>query len=93
MIPTLFRLPSSRYVGITFDRLKMLDCIEYGVFPPMNQSTGRILRRLIADDLISVTVGGPATYRLTPIGRLVRSRPRKPGGRDDGKIHAGAQTE
>jgi hypothetical protein len=76
--PNLFRLPQPKRIEVTRPRLVMLDRIELGKQPAAN--SGAILRRLIADGLIIAIIGLPAKYRLTPVGRMVRSRPRYPGG-------------
>ena len=80
--PNLFPLPKPKRIGVTGPRLVMLDRIELGLPLPPNVS-GMVLRRLIADGLIGVRIGLPATYWITPVGRMVRSRPRNPGGRNE----------
>ena len=80
---TLFPLPTPKRIGSTGPRLKMLDLIELfdgQPLPPLTVSR-QVLRRLLSDKLIIITKLGPAVYRLTPVGRMVRSRPRHPGGR------------
>ena len=80
---TLFPLPTPKRIGSTGARLQMLDLIELRNGQPLPRSVSRqVLRRLLADKLIIVTKLGPAVYRLTPVGRMVRNRPRSPGGRE-----------
>ena len=81
---TLFPLPLPKRIGTTGARLQMLDLIELRNGQPLPPTISRqVLRRLLADKLIIITKLGPAVYRLTPVGRMVRSRPRYPGGRDE----------
>lgn len=86
----LFRLPQPRRIGVTRARLVMLDRIELGKRPPPN--SGQILRRLISDRLVEAIIGLPAKYRLTPVGRMVRNRPRYPGGQHDEPSRAATRT-
>ena len=85
MLKTLFPLPTPKRIGSTRPRLKMLDLIESfdGQPLPPRTASRQVLRRLLADKLIVITKLGPAVYRLTPVGRMVRSRSRHPGGRDE----------
>lgn len=87
--PNLFRLPQPKRIDVSRARLVMLDRIELGMTPAPN--SGQVLRRLIADGLIVAIIGLPAKYRLTPVGRMVRSRPRYPGGqREPSRVSAQA---
>jgi len=79
--PNLFqRLPTPQRIGVTPARLAMLDVIAMndGAAPlaPLAQPSRQVLRKLLADKLIECIALGPARYRLTPIGRVVRGRKR-----------------
>ena len=81
---TLFPLPTPKRIGLTGARLKMLDLIELREGQPLRSKvSAQVLRRLLRDKLIVCVRLGPAVYYLTPVGRMVRNRPRHPGGRDE----------
>jgi hypothetical protein len=74
---TLFRLPAPKRIEVTRDQIKMLDLIELRTGRDLPDKISRpVLRRLIKAGLVIVVTFGPATYRLSPVGRMVRSRPR-----------------
>ena len=74
---TLFRMPAPRRFAPTPHQLRMMDLValregvELPEIPP--QSRG-ILRRLLKKELIELIAMGPSRYKLTQVGRLVRSR-------------------
>ena len=77
MMDTLFKVALPKRIGSTGPRLQMLDLIELRNGQPLPPKvSGQVLRRLLSDKLIVVTKLGPAVYRLTPIGRMVRGRQR-----------------
>lgn len=81
MTTTLFRLPTPKRIAVTIARLRAMDRIELASLdgrPLPKTVIPQVLRRLIKDELVTVKLGSPAVYRLTPLGRMVRSRPVKP---------------
>ena len=76
----LFRLPSPKRYRPTPQQLAMLDFIAWlnGKPPSIKLRLGAtgLLRRLIREELVICVALGPARYRLTEYGRLVRMRGR-----------------
>lgn len=76
--PNLFRLPAAKRIEVTPDQLRLLDFI--GAYEgealtlPVNKRA--VLRRLVGKQLVAVIALGPARYKLTPVGRMVRGRKR-----------------
>jgi len=78
---TLFRMPAPKRFTPTPYQLRMLDLIALreGVeLPPIPPQSRGILRRLLSDQLIELIAMGPSRYRLTQVGRLVRSHKKPP---------------
>src|SRR5262249_50282908 len=74
---TLFRLPPPKRFAPTPYQLRMLDLIALreGVeLPPIPTQSRGVLRRLLSDKLVGLIAMGPSRYKLTQVGRLVRSR-------------------
>ena len=95
---TLFRLPAVpvKRKKRTSAQLQMLDLVALCEGQPLAgplrkySFTRRLLRRLIDAKLISIIAIGPARYKLTPLGRAVRSYGR--GGRNEsGRILTAAE--
>src|SRR5215471_5999305 len=76
----LFPLPMSRRIEPTPEQLALLDLIALRDGEPLdNLSSGSrmVLRHLIRMELVDcIFAVGPARYLITPVGRMVRARPR-----------------
>jgi hypothetical protein len=73
----LFPLPAGKALAATPAQLLVLDTVAYfDGLSPAGAVSRTALRRAIKKKFVEVVALGPARYRLTPIGRLVRGRAR-----------------
>ena len=77
---TLFALPLPKRIEPTIAQLQLLDLVAMHEGEPLTEPLRRhrfshkVLRRVLADKLVTCIALGPARYKLTPVGRIVRGR-------------------
>lgn len=74
----LFHMPAPDRIEVSKQQLRLLDLIALRDGLPLTKDEHRIdtrsLRALMQRRLVSCVSHGPARYRLTPMGRIVRGR-------------------
>ena len=80
MMPALFRMPAPIRVRVTPEQLRVLDVLALLDGVPACASrypvSRQVLRNVMNAGLVVCVGLGPARYLLTPVGRVVRARPR-----------------
>jgi len=97
-VDTLFRLPAIpvKRKKRTSAQLQILDLVALYEGQALSEQlrkynfTRRLLRRVIDAKLVSIITVGPARYKLTPLGRWVRSNGRG-GGNESGRVSVAAE--